>query len=324
MKLRKTGLRPFALLNVLALHVMGGHRGSKVILWAAWAALLFEVPRVGATDLFVATPFTAAGSFTHEAEGPACDRRGNVYAVSFARKPTIGRVTPEGHGEVFIDMPAGSLGNGIRFNRKGIAFVADYTGHQILRLDPATRRIEVFAKIPTTAQPNDIAISKDGTLWASDPDWKAGTGQVWRIDPNGRVVQAATGMGTTNGIEVSPDGHTLYVNESGQRNLWAFTIERDHTLTGKRLVLQFTDNNLDGMRCDVRGNLYIARPQKGAVDIVSPQGKLLRSIDVLGKSPTNLCFGGPDGRTVYVTEAEQGRLVSFRAQYPGVEWKRRK
>jgi len=64
----------------------------------------------------VATPFTDVNSFTAEIEGPACDRAGNVYAVSFARKPTIGRVTPDGHGEVFIDMPEGSLANGIRFN----------------------------------------------------------------------------------------------------------------------------------------------------------------------------------------------------------------
>ena len=86
--------------------------------------------------MFVATPFTSPHSFTGEIEGPACDREGNVYAVSFERKPTIGRVTPEGKGEIFLEMPPGSLGNGIRFDSAGMMYVADHTGHNILRVDP--------------------------------------------------------------------------------------------------------------------------------------------------------------------------------------------
>ena len=129
-------------------------------------------------------------------------------------------------------------------------------------------------------------------------------------------------MGTTNGIEVSPDGHTLYVNETVQRNVWAYNIQPDGSLSGKRLVIRFPDFGMDGMRCDVDGNLYITRHGKGTVAIVSPAGKLIREVDVLGKSPTNLCFGGADGRTCYVTEAEKGRLVQFRTERPGLEWKR--
>jgi gluconolactonase len=275
-----------------------------------------------AQELWTATPLTAPNSFTKEIEGPACDRAGNIFAVSFARKPTIGRVTPDGHGEVFVEMPAGSTANGIRFNRRGIAFIADYTGHNILRLDPRTRKIEVFAHIPTQHQPNDLAMSADGTIWASDPNWGGSTGQVWRIGRDRKVTQAAGGMGTTNGIEVSPDGRILYVNESAQRNVWAFQIEQDGTLSGKRLLIQFPDFGLDGMRCDVDGNLYVTRHGKGTVAVVSPQGRVLHEIDVLGKSPTNLCFGGADGRTCYVTEVDHGRLVQFRTDRPGLEWQR--
>ena len=64
------------------------------------------------------------------------------------------------------------------------------------------------------------------------------------------------------------------------------------------------------------------RHGKGTVAVVSPQGVLLKEIDVLGKMPTNICFGGPDGRTAYVTEAEHGRLVQFRTDRPGLEWHR--
>ena len=270
--------------------------------------------------LLAATPLTEPHSFTHEIEGPACDRDGNIYAVSFARKPTIGRVTPQGKGEVFLEMPEGSLGNGIRFDQKGMMFVADYTGHAILRVNPKTRKVSVFAHEATMNQPNDIAISRNGTLWASDPNWANSTGQVWRIDRKGKIIRVAADMGTTNGIEVSPDGKTLYVNETVQRNVWAFHIERDGSLSGKRLLIQFPDFGMDGMRSDVDGNLYITRHGKGTVAVVSPQGVLLKEIDVLGKLPTNICFGGLDGRTAYVTEVEHGRLVQFRTDRPGLEW----
>ena len=56
--------------------------------------------------------------------------------------------------------------------------------------------------------------------------------------------------------------------------------------------------------------------------IMTPEGRVLREIDVLGTSPTNLCFGGPDGKTVYVTEVEHTRLVSFRVEKPGLAWRR--
>jgi gluconolactonase len=277
---------------------------------------------MAAEVLFVASQLTPPQSFTAQIEGPACDRAGNVYAVSYERKPTIGRVTPDGRGEVFVEMPPGSLGNGIRFDKTGIMYVADHTGHNILRIDPKTRKPEVFAHEARMNQPNDIAISPDGTLWASDPDWKGSAGQLWRIDRNGRVTLLESGMGTTNGIEVSPDGRTLYVNETVQRNVWAYNIQPDGSLQGKRLLIQFPDFGMDGMRCDVDGNLYITRHGKGTVAVVSPSGKVIRDVDVLGKSPTNLCFGGKDGRTCYVTEAEKGRLVQFRTDRPGLEWQR--
>jgi sugar lactone lactonase YvrE len=272
--------------------------------------------------LFVATPLTAEKSFTPGIEGPACDARGDVYAVNFARQQTIGRVTPDGKGEVWLELPGKSTGNGIVFDREGRMYVADYVGHNVLRIDPATRKVTVFAHEDRMYQPNDLAIAPDGTLYASDPDWNHGKGQVWRIDRDGKVSLAAADMGTANGIEVSPDGKTLYVNESVQRNIWAFAVGRDGSLSGKRLLKKFEDFGFDGMRCDVDGNLYVTRYGKGTVAVLSPAGEVLREIDVLGEAPSNLCFGGPDGRTVYVTEVQKQRLVQFRVDRPGLAWQR--
>jgi len=309
--------------------------GLKLIVWtvndAAVANRLMELGVDGITTdrpywlrgqfLFLARPLTEAGGFTTGIEGPACDKEGNIYAVNFARQQTIGKVTPEGAATVWVELPGKSTGNGIRFGADGTMYVADYVGHNVLRVNPAGKFIAVFAHNEAMNQPNDLALAPDGTLYASDPNWQKGTGQLWRIDTNGKTEKLADEMGTTNGIEVSPDGSTLYVNESVQRNIWAFTI-RERRLQNKRLLIRFSDHGFDGMRCDVDGNLYVTRHGKGTVAKISPQGLVLKEIDVLGPHPTNICFGGADGRTAYVTEAKYCRLVQFRVDRPGLEWQR--
>ncbi len=272
--------------------------------------------------LFVARPLTAENSFTTGIEGPACDARGNIYAVNFDRQQTIGKVTPDGKAEVFVELPGKSTGNGIVIGRDGTMFVADYVSHNILRIDPKSRAVSVLMHDDRMNQPNDLALAPSGDLYASDPNWKEGTGQVWWASPAGKLSLVATNMGTSNGIEVSPDGKTLYVNESVQRNVWAFTIESDGSLTHKRLLKKFDTHGFDGMRCDVDGNLYIARHGKGTIVKLSPAGEVLREVDVLGSKPSNLCFGGPDGRTVYVTEVDHRRLVQFRVDRPGLAFVR--
>jgi sugar lactone lactonase YvrE len=288
------------------------------------AALLAITPGVlrGEETLWKAKPFTDEKSFTSGIEGPACDASGNVYVVNFARQQTIGKCAPDGKAEVFLELPGKSVGNGIVFNQAGTMFVADYAEHNVLQIDPKTRALKIFAHDSRMNQPNDLAITKDGTLYASDPNWKEGTGQVWRIDASGKITLAAGGMGTSNGIEVSPDGKTLYVNESVQRNVWAFAIGKDGSLAKKRLVKKFDTHGFDGMRCDADGNLYITRHGKGTVVKLSPEGQVLQEIDVLGSMPSNLCFGGPDGRTIYVTEVQHQRLVQFRVDRPGLSWAR--
>jgi len=286
------------------------------------ALILSPFLAIAADPLFTATPLTATNSFTTGIEGPACDDQGNIFAVNFARQQTIGKVSPDGKAELFVTLPGKSTGNGIRFDKSGVMYVADYVAHNVLRIDPKTKAITVFAHNPAMNQPNDLAIAADGTLYASDPNWKSGTGQLWRIDRDGTTERLAEDMGTTNGIDVSPDGKTLYVNESVQRNVWAFDITPERKLANKRLLKKFPDFGFDGMRCDVDGNLYITRHGKGTVVKLSPKGEILQEIDILGPHPTNICFGGKDGRTAYVTEAKHCRIIQFRTDRPGLEWSR--
>jgi len=272
-------------------------------------------------QLFISQQFTAPGGFTSGIEGPACDAEGNLYAVNYDRQHTIGKVTPAGECSVFLELPNGSIGNGIRFNRAGFMFIADYTNHNILKVNMRTREISVYAHEPTMNQPNDIAIGTNDIIYASDPNWGNSTGQIWRIGTDGTVTRLETNMGTTNGIEVSPDERTLYVNETVQRNIWAYDLSPEGEVRNKRLLIQFPDYGMDGMRCDIEGNLYVTRYGKGTVAKVSPQGEVLLEVKLAGKNCTNLAFGGPDGRTCYVTVADRGNIEFFRTDLPGRAWK---
>ena len=271
-------------------------------------------------ELFVSQEFTPVNGFTSGIEGPACDAAGNLYAVNYERQHTIGQVTPDGTASVFVELPTGSIGNGIRFNSEGFMFIADYTNHNVLKVDMDTRDITVHAHAPTMNQPNDLAIGANDILYASDPNWGASTGQIWRVDTDGAVTLLEADMGTTNGIEVSPDEKVLYVNESAQRNVWAYDLSPEGGVSNKRLLIQFPDFNMDGMRCDIEGNLYITRHGKGTVAKLSPAGEVLLEVELTGKLCSNIAFGGPDGRTCYVTMADRGNVEVFRADLPGRSW----
>ncbi|UVI31564.1 SMP-30/gluconolactonase/LRE family protein [Paenibacillus spongiae] len=268
----------------------------------------------------VSSKLTDEHVFTGGIEGPACDREGNLYAVNYAKQGTIGRIAPDGTGELWLELPEGSTGNGIRFNREGDMFIADYTGHNILRVNMKTKEVSVWAHEPRMNQPNDIAIMRDGTIFASDPNWADGTGNLWCIHPPGTVTLLEQNMGTTNGVEVGPREDVLYVNESAQRTIWAYDLDADKRISNKRLLIAFDDYSLDGMRCDMDGNLYVTRHGKGVVAKISPQGEVLHEIQLEGTDCTNVCFGGPDGKQCYVTVADRGGVQTFRVERPGRCW----
>lgn len=247
------------------------------------------------------------GIFTKGMEGPAVDREGNLYAVNFGEQGTIGKVTPDGVASLFITLPKGSVGNGIRLDRDGSMYIADYTGHNILRIKKETSVvIEVYAHCSEMNQPNDLTVSPaTQVIYASDPNWRDSTGNLWMIPAPDSVVLVEEGIGTTNGIEVSPDGKILYVNESIQRKIWRYDIGADNMPVNKKEFYSFEDFGMDGMRCDNDGNLYVTRHGKGTVVKLSPKGELLHEYQLKGKLPTNLTFSN-DFKKIFVTLADRG------------------
>ena len=172
-------------------------------------------------------------------------------------------------------------------------------------------------------QPNDLAIAPDGTLYASDPNWGNGTGQVWRIDSEGQ-----------DDLARREDGHDQRHRSQPRRQ----DAVRQRKRAAQRLGVR--PDQADGRsarRSCSRSSTTTASTACAATwtaTSTSPatararsrccrrRARVLREIDVLGKTPSNLCFGGPDGRTVYVTEVEHKRLVQFRVDRPGLAWKR--
>jgi sugar lactone lactonase YvrE len=263
--------------------------------------------------------FTEEHVFTKGIEGPATNSKGELFVVNFEKEGTIGKVDAKGKGSVFAVLPDGSVGNGIRFDRQDNMYVADYVNHNVLIIKNNTHTSEIFAHEPTANQPNDVAISPNGTLYASDPNWKDGTGNIWRVDSNGFHLLESN-MGTTNGIEVSPDGLRLYVNESVQKKIWVYNIDVQGNVLGKKLFYSFNDFGLDGMRCDSRGNLYVCRYGAGKVVVISPEGTKIREIGLKGKNPTNITFGGKNKKQCFVTVSDRGAIETFFAEFPGKDF----
>lgn len=268
-------------------------------------------------DVYQSIDWVKDGTFTQGIEGPAVGADGSLYVVNFQQDGTIGRVSGRNEVELFVSLPNNSLGNGIRFDTLGSMFIADYVNHNILTINSedmmsnSAKKVSVYAHSPLMNQPNDIAITKSGIIFASDPNWSASTGNLWRVGKDRQVVLLEDDMGTTNGIAVSPDNKYLYVNESVQRNVWQYNLDDKGNISNKHLLIQFSDHGLDGMRTDEEGNLYIARYGKGVIAVVSPQGILLREVVLKGSFPTNVAFGGINGKQVFVTMQKRGAIESF-------------
>ncbi len=304
-----------------------GFRANIVAVYLLACAVCFAGQRAAAEEpLFVSKRMTPPGEYTSGIEGPAVDASGNLYVVNFQQSGTIGKlVAGASQSQLFTSLPSGSIGNGIRLDRQGRMYVADFKKHNVWVIEPGETTPKIYFHSDRFNQPNDLAIAADGTLYASDPKFAAPAGgQIWRIirgadgRGQGEIMSSTRRLGVTNGLDISPDGNTLYVSESNSRQIWAYRLD-GNKLLDPRLVKTFADFEVDGLRTDVDGRIYLARLSAGKIVIIGADGSLQREVAVSGKQPTNLTFGGPDGRTVFVTQKEGRFIEAFRADRPGRE-----
>ena len=284
-------------------------------------ALVLSIVEAGA-DLR-SQPFTTQKSFTSSVEGPAVDTFGSVFACNLERVGTIGKVNADGKAVVFAEMPAGGRSAGLHFDRAGFLIALDYINHVVYRVDPATGKfLEVLTRDwtgPAFRQPNDLAIAPDDAIYFTDPDWSSPTGgRVFLVapGPKRRTILVADGLQTPNGIAVSPDGAMVYVAQSRGHNVLVFHRQTDGTLANKRVFFNTADVAPgalpDGIRCDKAGNVYVALHGAGQILALDKDGlPLPNQIHTTGSKPTNLAIS-PDERTMFITEAEHGRLERLR------------
>jgi gluconolactonase len=155
--------------------------------------------------------------------------------------------------------------------------------------------------------PNDVVVKSDGTIWFTDPDYGLGGKphdyygcSVFRFNPQTKALTVATGaFDKPNGICFSPDEKKLYVADSGNpRHIRVFDVQMDGTVTGGGVFCQIDNGLPDGIRCDAQGRVFSSAGD--GVHIFAPDGKLIGKI-LVPETPANLCFGGKDGNTLFIT-----------------------
>jgi gluconolactonase len=155
--------------------------------------------------------------------------------------------------------------------------------------------------------PNDVVVKSDGTVWFSDPDYGLGKKPkevdgmyVYRFDPKSKKISiVAKDCDHPNGLCFSPDEKRLYVADSGKpHSIRVYEVQKDGTLNGGRVFCVVDKGVPDGIRCDAKGNIFSSAGD--GVQIFNPQGELIGKI-LVPESPANLCFGGKDRKTLFIT-----------------------
>ncbi|MGW4058030.1 SMP-30/gluconolactonase/LRE family protein [Amycolatopsis sp. NPDC004747] len=273
------------------------------------------------------------GGFTF-LEGPTWDQRTGTLLVSDMQNATgpqgvqpstMLRYTPPATFETFI---AGAGSNGLAITADGTRVLAATHDNRTVSAYSLTdrSRTTVAAGAPGHAfnSPNDLTIAQDGTVYFSDPNYQRGN----RADEQGgrtsvfRVHDGVVGLvddslRQPNGVVLSPDGKTLYVGATGGDVIMKYTVHPDGT-TGDRTTFA-NIRTPDGATVDCAGNLYWVSNSEGVVHVFSPSGAQLGTVSA-GRTSTNAAFGGPDGRTLYITSSVSGGgfgLYQVRLGVPG-------
>ena len=212
--------------------------------------------------------------------------------------------------------------NGTVFDKHGNLYICEYGMGSILRLSKDGKLSTLTDKDYNGKRfnrPNDIAISHNGMIYFTDPksyDPLIHDGRLFRTDPNtGKTTWLIEGLQFPNGLCFSPDGKTLYIGESVNKNI--LQISNGVGILDTLITLPGGNQDPDGIDVDDNGNLYVAYFGGGKIFVVSPEGKLLDSLMTPGKRPSNIEFGGDDMKTLFITECETNKIYSIRTIHPG-------
>jgi gluconolactonase len=172
--------------------------------------------------------------------------------------------------------------------------------------------------------PNDICFGPDDGFWFTDPIWPdergvCAPGDLGYARPSGEAVRIHTDLEMPNGLGVTDDGSTLLVTASRTFTIHAFAILGPGRLGEARLFAALDHGVFpDGICFDVAGRVFCAGHGGSLIYVFSAEGVLEAKIEMDDKDISNLCFGGPENRTLYVTESDMGRVVAIEWPTPGM------
>jgi gluconolactonase len=286
-------------------------------------------------------------------EGPVAMQDGSVVLVEIERQ-TVTRVLPDGTAQVIARTGGGP--NGLAIGPDGAFYIcnnggfawrlemgllrpamqsADYTTGRIERVDPNTGAVALLydrCGANKLNGPNDIVFDTNGGFYFTDLGKTRArdrdNGVIYYALANGaKIVEVAYPAVTPNGIGLSPDGKVLYVAETEPARLWAFDITAPGVVNkqgwpsphGGRLVSGLGGfQRFDSLAVEASGNICVATLITGCISVIAPDGRLVRQVKMPDPVTTNICFGGPDLRTAYVTLSGTGQLVAMDWPEPGL------
>jgi gluconolactonase len=293
--------------------------------------------------------FTEVASGLLFPEGPIAMPDGSVLLVEI-RRGTLSRVTPGGSVEVVADLGGGPNGAAIGpdgrcyiCNNGGFEWVeaggyvypghqpADYSGGRIEAVDLRSGKVEVLyteCDGERLKGPNDIVFDRQGGFYFTDHgktrEREMDRGAVYYATPDGSSIREVLFPSLTpNGIGLSPDEDRLYVAETLTCRLMGYPItapgKLDAIPAAQALVAGFASYQLfDSLAVDAEGKVCVATILNGGITIIPSDGRNPRHVPTGDLITTNICFGGDDLRTAYITCSMTGRLVSCRWETPGL------
>jgi gluconolactonase len=260
-----------------------------------------------------------AGDFAFT-EGPACDSHGNVF---FTDQPNDRIMEWSVEGKLSTYMHPCGRANGLSFDRQGNLWACADEKNELWRIDPSSN-VTVVVKLydgKLLNGPNDVWIQPQGGLYFTDPYyqrdyWKRGPKEipecVYHLSPDNKsLTRVAADLKRPNGIIGTPDGKTLYVADIGASKTYRYAIQPDGSLKDKHL---FCSLGSDGMTIDNEGNVYLTG--KG-VTVFDSAGKQIDQITVAEPWTANVCFGGKDRHTLFITASKA--LYSLQMRVSGVD-----
>jgi gluconolactonase len=290
---------------------------------ACQAGTTYPAPVLTGTPKQVYKP-SAGGSGTYEGPvwltAPAVLLLSDITFTNPINPSQLLKLTPPSTVATFL-ADAGT--NGIALDAGGAIFACSHKVQGIVKLDLAAATLTTVVDNVGGKKfnsPNDLVIRSDGTIFFTDPDYQLGsrtseTGKkgVYRVSPAGAVSVVDDTFNEPNGIALSPDETVLYVADYAGNAVRTFAVAADGSTSGRKDFV--TVSSPDGFGMDCLGNLYVASGGSGGtLQVYAPSGSKLGSVTVAA-SLSNVAFGGPDGKTLYLTAGKA--LYSLDMNLPG-------